>query len=166
MSNSFADGFLNNDISEESFKKWEFVSDEVMGGISKGNIKLKKNDDFYIRMTGNVSLENNGGFIQFRRNLDNKLTKSSKGIKLKVRGNNKKYYIHLRTPKMLPWQYYQASFTVNNDWKEIYLLFSEFKRSGWTLSKNVNPEKITTIAVVAFGEEFDVLIDVEKILFK
>ena len=45
-----------------------------MGGVSTGEIEfIELNGDAYARMTGNVSIQNNGGFIQFRM----KLTKPS-----------------------------------------------------------------------------------------
>ena len=42
--------------------KWYTVNDDVMGGISKSNMEL--NDDGTATFLGQVSLENNGGFVQ------------------------------------------------------------------------------------------------------
>ena len=50
---------------------WEFISDQVMGGISSGSFNiLKEKNISFLRMTGKVSLENNGGFIQVRKLVD------------------------------------------------------------------------------------------------
>lgn len=52
-------------------ENWEFVSDKVMGGLSSGKIELvSESDKSFVRLSGNVSTENNGGFIQFRSNFD------------------------------------------------------------------------------------------------
>ena len=60
------------DFSEKSGEsKWEFISDQVMGGISSGSFNiLKEKNISFLRMKGNVSLENNGGFIQVRKLVD------------------------------------------------------------------------------------------------
>ena len=51
-------------------ERWEFISDQVMGGVSHGNVKFfSSSSQSFARMTGNVSTKNNGGFIQFRRML-------------------------------------------------------------------------------------------------
>ena len=70
------------DLNENSGEsKWEFISDQVMGGISSGSFNiLKEKNVRFLRMKGNVSLENNGGFIQVRKLVDvpiKKITESS-----------------------------------------------------------------------------------------
>ena len=104
---------LGNNVLFEDFNtnpesRWEFISDQVMGGVSVGQIEfLVDRDKTYARMTGNVSIENNGGFIQFRRKLTQKIDEDSNGIRIEVRGNIEKYFIHIRTSgTFLPWQYY------------------------------------------------------------
>jgi len=63
----------------------------------------------------------------------------------------------------LPWQYYQASFKVDRNWKTINIPFESFKRSGVMLTKVINAKNIKSIAIVAFGKEYKVLIDVNNI---
>ena len=47
--------------------QWQFFTDGVMGGVSTGKVKIVKiNEIICYRMTGNVTTENNGGFIQMR----------------------------------------------------------------------------------------------------
>ena len=51
---------------------WNFVTDQVMGGISTGTFKYEKiENDYVVKITGNVSTKNNGGFIQIKKNLNN-----------------------------------------------------------------------------------------------
>ena len=46
---------------------WEFISDQVMGGVSNGKLEIQnEGEKKYFRLKGNVSTKNNGGFIQFR----------------------------------------------------------------------------------------------------
>ena len=51
----------------------------------------------YLVKNGDVSTENNGGFIQIRRELKNIDLGKAKSIRLYARGNNEKYFIFLRT---------------------------------------------------------------------
>ena len=154
-------------FKEDSEKRWEFITDQVMGGVSFGKKELlEEKESSFIRITGFVSLDNNGGFIQARRNLNKTDNKISNGIKLKLRGNDSIYYIHLRTKfTLLPWQYYQGKIKASEDWKEINVKLSDFNRSGRLLPKRIDPSKITSIALVAFGRAHKVKLDVEQIKF-
>ena len=147
-------------------KKWEFISDQVMGGESDGKIQFVKEDDkSFARMTGIVSLENNGGFIQIRKKIDFSLSKEIKSIKIQVRGNNQEYFIHIRTSgTILPWQYYQAPFIATDKWETQDIKLIEFKRSGIMLAKKINPKNIKSIAIVAYGKEHEAFIDVNNII--
>ena len=120
---------FNGQVEKEEFcentsTKWCFVSDKVMGGVSEGSLELIKNDaTTYYKMKGNVSTKNNGGFLQFRTELNSHPSgKLFKGVRIKVRGNNEEYAIHLRTKYLfLPWQYYESKFKVSDDWQTIEL---------------------------------------------
>ena len=88
------------------------------------------------------------------------------GIKIKVRGNNNKYFIHIRTgATIFPWDYYASSFEVSSDWKEVTLPFSSFKKSSWRLPGKVRSSKIKSLGVVAFGKDFQAEIDLANIKF-
>ena len=161
---------LGNEVLFEDFNnnpqdQWEFISDQVMGGESYGTVEfINQKNKLFARMTGSVSLENNGGFIQFRKKLKKSFDKNSKGIKIVARGNTEQYFIHIRTKgTLLPWQYYQAAFTVNSNWQSITIPIESFKRSSIMLSKNIIPSNIKSIAIVAYGKEYLALIDVSKV---
>lgn len=163
----FSKEHMFESFNQDSEKKWEFITDQVMGGVSFGKKEvLEEKDSSFIRITGFVSLDNNGGFIQARRTLNKADHKILNGIKLKLRGNNSIYYIHLRTKfTLLPWQYYQGKIKASQNWEEINIKLSDFNRSGRLLPKRIDPSKITSMALVAFGREHKVKLDVEKIKF-
>jgi hypothetical protein len=154
-----------DDFADSPSKRWEFITDQVMGGVSNGNITfMNENGANFARMTGNVSLENNGGFIQFRRKVTSHFDKSKQGLELKLRGNKQQYFVHIRTTgTVLPWQYYHAPFSSNSDWKIVRMPFSMFERSSSFLSKKFTAKNIRSIGIVAFGREHEVQLDVEKI---
>ena len=106
------------------------------------------------------------GFIQVRKLVDIPIKKNITGIRLKAKGNKEDYFIHLRTKfTMFPWQYYQLKFTVGEKWKSYNLNIDEFTRSGALLPKAINPKHIKSVAVVAFGKKYDVVIDIAEIRF-
>ena len=163
----YSDDNMFDNFDNKNTSKWEFISDNIMGGVSFGKIDfLSENKQHFLRMTGFVSLENNGGFIQVRRKVSRKKNAIKNGIKVIVRGNDMNYYIHLRTKfTLLPWQYYQTKINVTEDWEEANLKIKDFKRSGFLLPKFINAKNITSIAIVAFGKEHQARIDVKKVMF-
>ena len=148
--------------------KWIPISDQVMGGISEV-IFLEKEEDglsFY-HMEGKVRTENNGGFIQFRAEVEIE-DKDYKGLKIKTRGNGEEYYLHLRTPDTKrQWLYYGSKFIASEEWTWIEIPFSSFRKSGGLFSRfvpnNFDPESIKTIGIVAIGKAFYADIDVAGI---
>ncbi len=153
---------LENRKSNEDYKNhWEYISDKVMGGKSEGKLELISEDDaMFLRLSGLVSTENNGGFIQFRSTYNVSSDKFS-GLKIKVKGKKSKYFIHIRTSRLfLPWQYYSAEFSVNENWQEVTIMFKDFKKSNFYQPRSFTPSEIKTIAFVAFGKNFEPKLDV------
>ena len=165
--NAMAEQKLLDDFKNKPEDRWKFISDTVMGGISSGRLSFSADDDAnFARMVGKVSTENNGGFIQFRRSVINGLPTNTKGLKLSLRGNGQKYFVHIRTKgTFLPWQYYQQSFMANEDWSETTMLLKEFRPSGVLLRKTIDPKNIRSIAIVAFGRDHEAKIDVRRVSF-
>jgi hypothetical protein len=156
----FRDDFQNPE-------KWKFITDQVMGGVSSGQVNyLKSNNETQAYISGIVSTKNNGGFIQIRRSLKDVSLKNTKSIKINASGNNQKYFLHLRTTgTILPWQYYQLDFYVQENFQTYDLLIADFKRSSLLISKKIIPEKITSIGIVAFGREHDADLNIKSIEF-
>jgi hypothetical protein len=152
------------DFGDLAQGQWEFIGDNVMGGISTGKIEFHMEDGIsYIRLRGNVSTENNGGFIQARRGIE-RLTGPAAGFGLQARGNGEDYFVHIRTSRtILPWQYYQARFRATEDWQEVNLKLSDFQRSGRMLPKTLRPELIKSIAIVAYGQNYEADLSVARI---
>ena len=51
--------------------EWEFVADAVMGGVSTGSISSEIVANCRAtRLKGDVSLDNNGGFVQMAFNIN------------------------------------------------------------------------------------------------
>ena len=159
-----------DDFTDYPEKRWQFFTDQVMGGVSEGGASVKLGPEGpYVRLEGSVSTANNGGFIQIRRNVSEQ-SKHAKGILLKVRGNEEKYYIHVNTSEtiFLPQQYrfyYQASFSTSKNWSEVKIPFSTFKRSNSQITKYFNGANLRTIGILAYGRNHNALLEVKYLAF-
>ena len=138
-------------------ERWSFFTDGVMGGLSEGKAIISSIENIpCYKMTGNVTTENNGGFIQIRTPINPLINADEfKGIYLKIFGNNNKYSIHIRTPlTSAPWQYYSYSFNAQNQWIEIKAPFKDFKRSNFYKLKKLSNQQIKSIGLVAGFSNF------------
>lgn len=141
-------------LSDQS--RWEYFSDQVMGGVSEGRATFEDiSGSPALRLTGTVSTANRGGFIQARAELEGALPAAAKGVILNVRGNNETYYVHLRTTRtLLPWQFYQAPFKASQTWQEVRIPFSDFTPYGQLLGKTFKVHSVRSVAIVAFGKDY------------
>ncbi|MEM7147270.1 MAG: CIA30 family protein [Verrucomicrobiota bacterium] len=107
---------------------WPEVNDGVMGGVSRGNSKIRNNTLFF---SGTLSLENNGGFSSVRQPTDLDL-EGFKGIRLRVKGDGRTYQLRLQTDsRYRDWPVsYSGDFkTKKGKWIEVGVPFSSLRQS-------------------------------------
>ncbi|UCH75029.1 MAG: CIA30 family protein [Rhodospirillales bacterium] len=163
------DDFSRDDLVSTLGTRWRGVSDRVMGGLSQAVLgRVVIDGGPALHLTGEVRLENNGGFLQAA--LD--LTRTGEtldasgytGVRLVVRGNDEQYSVHLRTPETVrPWQSYRAHFAAGEDWKTIDLPFAAFQPHR--LSAPLDPGRLRRIGLVAIGRAFTADLAVARIGF-
>jgi hypothetical protein len=148
-------------------KQWSYFADTVMGGVSQGTAKFENSGpNKTIRLTGEVSTANNGGFIQVRSSIPQELAKGKTGIKIKVKGNGDQYFLHIRNSSTrLPWHYYQLGFDTNKAWAEVILPFDAFIKSSSFLRTSMNHDTIKTIGIVAYGKDYSADVSVMSMEF-
>jgi len=138
--------------------RWQLFTDQVMGGISQGNaLRETVAGRAAIRMRGDVSLENNGGFVQIGLDLaaDGGLVDAGgfDGVEIDVRGNGQQYGVHLRTDAVTrPWQSYRQSFVATENWQTLRLPFLKFEPHRLDLPLNVR--RLRRVGIVAIGRAF------------
>ena len=138
--------------------EWRGVSDQVMGGISEALVARDTIDGRpCLRLSGDVRLENSGGFIQAALDLapeGGTLDASGfAGVRLTVRGNGERYSAHLRTPdNVRPWQSYRAHFDAGPAWQAIDLPFAAF--APYRLAAPLDTARLRRIGLVAIGRAF------------
>jgi hypothetical protein len=165
---------LIDDFSDENFisklgPRWRGVSDRVMGGISRASVAHDVIDGRpCLRLSGDVRLENDGGFIQAALDLalpgDTLDASGTTGLRLAVRGNGEQYSVHLRTPENLrPWQSYRAHFTAGPAWETIDLPFNSF--APHRLEAPLDISRLQRIGLVAIGRAFHADFAVSELAF-
>ena len=159
-------GAMSNSASAKNLvyeNNWAYLADTVMGGVSQGGAEFSAGA---LRLTGQVSTKNNGGFIQVRTRIDPSETVGKSGIKIKVKGNGDIYYLHVRNASArLPWQYYTASFKTSEKWKDISISFDEFEKSATLMPRKLKPDSIKTIGLVAYGKDHEADVSIANLEF-
>ena len=155
-------------LSMNSFSKllndpddWRGITDQVMGGVSDLTIKHK---DGVFFMKGNVSTENNGGFVRLSNRIDLN-SNNFQGIRFKAKGNNETYEIHvtLKGLKVPPWSYFSKSFDVTNEWQEFEIFFQDLKRSSGFSAASMKAKNISDLSIAGYGRDFEVDLEIKDI---
>ena len=146
---------------------WRGFSDRVMGGISNADLNQDNvGGKSCIRLTGNVTRESNGGFIQmalyFGRNYRSFDASAYKGLELLVHGNNEDYNVHLRTNDCRWYdQSYRMTFFAKPEWQRIQIPWSAFE--GNRLNVPLDTASLQRIAILGWMREFDADVSLAEI---
>lgn len=149
--------------------RWELLSDRVMGGVSAGRLTREMvRGRLANRLQGDVSLENNGGFIQMALDLAPKGQAVDcgmhQGIEISVTGNGEAYGLHLRSEDLLrPWQSYRQSFTADEEWRTVRLAFSDFRPHRTDAPLDLS--RLRRFGLVAIGRAFRADLAVSEVRF-
>ncbi len=163
------DDFSRPDGSSALATRWQSFSDRVMGGVSNVTSGIEVIDGRRcLRLRGEVSLENNGGFVQVALPLgpDGSSFDAGEyqGIRLRVWGNGERYFVHLRTEQtQRPWQYYAAEFTAETEWREVTIPFARFQPQN--LGVKLDNSRLRRLAIVGAWKNFTADVAVSRIEF-
>ena len=102
---------------------WYTLDDNVMGGVSSSTVAIT--DTGILSFSGNMSLENNGGFSSVQSEwYPINLTRAD-GVLLRVLGDGKMYRLRIRSEATGNNIAYNANFaTTPENWKLVYIPFS------------------------------------------
>lgn len=134
---------------------WEYVADTVMGGVSDGKVTR---DAGAATLTGIVSLENNGGFIQMAFDLREDAgafdASGWSGLEIDVQGNGEVYDIRLRTDQLTrPWQSFRTDFIAPIDTQTLRIPFDTFEANR--TDETFDPARLRRIGILAIGRVFE-----------
>lgn len=134
---------------------WDYLGDSVMGGVSQGRMTRETEAGrAVLRLSGEVSTKNRGGFVQMRTEVPAGLPDRARGLVLRMRGNGERYFVHLRTrASVLPWQFRQAGFDTGPDWAEVRLAWPAFEARGGPGLAPLAPGGIRSVGLAAYGRD-------------
>ena len=131
------DNFMLNSALMKTENQWRIVNDGVMGGLSSSKAVIK---DDKIIFSGNVSLENNGGFASLRSPVKDYNFEKFSGIEIKIKGDGKRFSISMKETTYFSGYFYTSSFeTKKDEWIVAQIPFNQFKL--YYLGKDINSSK-------------------------
>jgi len=129
--------------------KWRSVNDDVMGGVSKGQMKIDP-ESGTATFAGALSRKNNGGFSTVRSESSSLDLGGYAGLIVRVKGDGRTYRIQALSGSNL-WQsrIYQAEIeTTKGEWREIRVPFNEMNlsvRGRRFLGKTIDGAKVRSV---------------------
>ena len=112
------------DFASVTAAGWQIVNDDVMGGISTSRFSVTNGAAVF---SGNVSLENNGGFASVRTLPQAFGLAEADAFVVRVRGDGGRYKFTARTDASFDSALYQLAFpTKAGEWQEIILPLKDF----------------------------------------
>ena len=115
---------LSTFAKAEELNNWYVVDDGVMGGLSQGN--LAYNDEGYAMYSGDISLDNYGGFSSIRKVYRKQEIAGYKHAILHVKVDGKKYQFRLKSSRR-DYHSYVYDFKTGNEWEEIIIPLEEMR---------------------------------------
>ena len=114
------------EFDRDEAEEWLIINDGVMGGVSSS--RFASSDSGFATFSGELSLENNGGFASVRAALAEGALESRESLILRVRGDGRTYQVRLRTDRRIDGISYMARFeTAKNEWQEVRLPLDRFQ---------------------------------------
>ena len=155
---------IENFSKSSDLKNWRVVNDDVMGGVSKSKFIINKegNGSFY----GTVSTANYGGFASIRCSMSPIEINNSKYVKLRIKGDGKKYQFRMKH-RSSDYHSYIQTFTTNGEWQTIEIdlsnLYPSFRGRKLNMSnfKESTVEEISILIGNKLNESF--ILEIDKI---
>ncbi|XZE56214.1 CIA30 family protein [Planctomycetaceae bacterium SH139] len=153
--------------------KWQIVNDGVMGGRSTSQARIVplESGGAMMQFSGNLSLENNGGFASVRSRPSGSLgLEAGDTIVLRVKGDGRRYTFNLYTPDRRTAFSYQTDFdTKQGEWIEIKLPVDKFVAHSFgrpMANMQLAPARVQAVGILLGDKKpgaFEIAIDWIKI---
>jgi hypothetical protein len=128
---------------------WYTVDDDVMGGVSSSTVTVSAPDTLIF--SGNMSLDNNGGFASVRSDWTVTDLSQADGVLLRVLGDGKTYRLRIRSASTGRDISYNARFeTTPERWQLVYIPFAGMVPTYRGFVMDVGPLDTTRIGSFGF----------------
>lgn len=135
---------------------WRIINDGVMGGLSRGKFMITGEGTGVF--SGDLSLENNGGFSWVRTAKGDPDLSASNGIRIRFRGDGRTYAVTLDTSAAYNAFSFNYYITTEKDvWQTIDIPYGDFKAYWFgrkmPLMRISNPRKIQDIGFIIMDKK-------------
>ena len=112
--------------SAEKNQEWVLLSDNIMGGVTKSKIEYTNNS---VLLSGNISLDNYGGFSSIKTKYKSVDLSDYNGIKIKFKSTNQKFAFTLEDNQNWTKPNFKREFSPKKDdtWEELIIYFKDFQ---------------------------------------
>lgn len=133
---------------------WRFAADTVMGGVSRGELKVSQvSGRPALLLTGEVSLDNGGGFIQMVAELSKGGCFDASrfaGLRLELLGDGQPFVLLLKTDELArPWQSYRALLHPVCEWSDVLVPLNSLERHRTEI--DFDPRRVRRLGLAALG---------------
>lgn len=145
---------------------WIAISDQVMGGISTAVLRQdKRHDSVCSCLSGRTRLENNGGFVQMKLEIEPSWSCADyAGLFIELCGAAHDYNLNVKTTQLdKPWQSFRCTLAVAPQWTRFVVPFAQLRPHRTDVE--LEPATIRSVAVIAIGTAFDVDVCVRRFGF-
>jgi len=141
-----ADFKIDFGISKDKTSDWVMISDNIMGGITKSTLEYQEDA---LKLSGNISLDNFGGFSSVKTKFKRIDLSAYKGIRIRYKSNNQKFAFTLEDTQNWTLPNYKGDFFNQkpNEWETSTILFKDFKeyQIGEPTGEKLEPERLRNI---------------------
>jgi len=114
----------------DAARLWQAVNDGVMGGVSQGRFRIT--DATTLEFSGNLSLENNGGFASVRTRPTTLDIAAGDTLVVRVKGDGREYLVNIYTKsRRMAFSYRVELPTLAGEWQEIHLPLDRFEPTSF-----------------------------------
>jgi hypothetical protein len=120
------DSNLDFGNGQNQISNWVLISDNIMGGVSKSKLEYTENT---MVLSGNISLDNFGGFSSVKTTFGKHDLSQFKGVKIRFKSSKQKFAFTLEDNKNWTLPNYKGDFcsSKENLWEEKIIYFKDFK---------------------------------------
>ncbi|OGX83624.1 NADH:ubiquinone oxidoreductase [Hymenobacter lapidarius] len=155
---------LFNFSTSSDWSGWEVENDVVMGG--KSSSKLTRNEAGNAVFTGDVSLENNGGFASIQYHFAPRAISGYDKACIRLKGDGKEYQFRIKA-NLKERASYIYTFKTSGEWQTIEIPLNKMEpsfRGNKLAQPNFNADKIEEVRfLVGNGKAENFRLEIDKI---
>ena len=159
--------FINSQLifdfnNNANISDWKIVDDVVMGGRSNGTFKIDSDGNGVF--SGEVSLENNGGFSSVQYLFEKINTTRDSKVIIRLKGDGKEYQFRIKNNRNTYYSYI-TNFKTSGDWENIIINLKDLYPSFRGQTMNIPNFAGSSIEEIVFlignkkKESFNLILD-------